>query len=67
MPRRTIASGPRPAIDLPSNRISPAAGFTSPDIARSVVDLPAPLAPSSVTTSPSSTLSDTPRNASISP
>ena len=67
MPSRTIASGPRPAIDLPSNRISPAAGFARPEIARSVVDLPAPLAPSSVTTSPSSTLIETPRSASISP
>ena len=46
MPSRTMASGPRPAIDLPSNRMSPAAGFASPEIARSVVDLPAPLAPS---------------------
>ncbi|MGY3622942.1 hypothetical protein ACVJGD_009138 [Bradyrhizobium sp. USDA 10063] len=46
MPRRTIASGPRPAIDSPSNRISPEAGLASPEIARSVVDLPAPLAPS---------------------
>ena len=44
--------GPEPAIDLPSNRMSPAAGFARPEIARSVVDLPAPLAPSSVTTSP---------------
>ena len=67
MPSRTMASGPRPAIDLPSNRISPAAGFARPEIARSVVDLPAPLAPSSVTTCPSSTLSETPRSASISP
>ena len=32
-----------------------------------VVDLPAPLAPSKVTTCPSSTLIDTPRKASISP
>ena len=30
MPSRTIASGPRPAIGLPSNRISPAAGFGQP-------------------------------------
>ena len=35
-----MASGPRPAIDLPSKTISPAAGFASPDIARSVVDSP---------------------------
>ncbi len=62
-----MASGPRPAIDLPSNRISPAAGFAKPEIARSVVDLPAPLAPSKVTTCPSSTLIETPRSASISP
>ena len=67
IPSRTIASGPRPAIDLPSNRISPAAGLVSPEIARSVVDLPAPLAPSKVTTCPSSTLIETPRKASISP
>ena len=43
---RTIASGPSPAIDLPSNRMSPEAGLARPEIARSVVDLPAPLAPS---------------------
>ena len=67
MPSRTMVSGPSPAIDLPSNRISPAAGLASPEIARSVVDLPAPLAPSKVTTCPSSTLSETPRSASISP
>ena len=36
----------------------PAAGRTSPEIARSVVDLPAPFEPSSVTTSPGSTASD---------
>ena len=34
MPSRTMASGPRPAIDLPSNRMSPAAGFASPEMAR---------------------------------
>ena len=67
MPSRTMASGPKPAIEWPSNRISPAAGFASPEIARSVVDLPAPLAPSNVTTWPSSTPIETPRKASISP
>ena len=36
--------------------MSPEAGFARPEIARSVVDLPAPLAPSKVTTCPSSTL-----------
>ncbi len=52
---------------LPSNRIAPERGATRPEIARSVVDLPAPLEPSSVTTSPSSIENVTPRSASISP
>jgi hypothetical protein len=38
-----------------------------PEIERSVVDLPAPLEPISVTTSPSSTVSETPLSASIAP
>ena len=37
------------------------------EIARSVVDLPAPLEPSSATTAPSSIVNETPPNASISP
>src|SRR5438093_12297225 len=41
----------------------PRCGGTRPDTARSVVDLPLPLAPSSVTISPSRTLSDTPSSA----
>ena len=52
MPSRTIACGPRPAIGLPSNTIVARRGSSRPEIARSVVDLPAPFAPSSVTTSP---------------
>ncbi len=67
MPMRTIASGPRPAIELPSNRMSPEVGLARPEMARKVVDLPAPLAPSSVTTCPCSTAQVTPRSASISP
>jgi len=39
----------------------------SPEIDRSVVDLPAPFDPISVTTSPSSTVSETPLSASIVP
>ena len=39
----------------------------SPEIERSVVDLPAPLEPISVTHSPSSTVSDTPLSASMLP
>jgi hypothetical protein len=38
-----------------------------PLIARSVVDLPAPFEPIIVTTSPSSTVSETPWSASIAP
>ncbi len=67
MPRRTIASGPSPAIDCPSNRMSPDAGALRPEMVRSVVDLPAPLEPSSATTLPCSTDKVTPRSASISP
>ena len=42
-------------ISSPSSRIEPVRGGVSPEIERSVVDLPAPLEPISVTHSPSST------------
>ncbi len=42
-------------------------GGLRPEIERSVVDLPAPLEPIIVTTSPASTSSETPRSASIEP
>ena len=45
----------------------PVRGGTMPEIERSVVDLPAPLAPMSVTISPSSTLIEMPFSASIEP
>ena len=67
MPSLTMASGPRPAIERPSKTMSPAAGFARPDMARKVVDFPAPLAPSKVTTSPGSTASEMPWTASMSP
>ena len=44
------------AISLPSKRIEPSRGGVRPEIERSVVDLPAPLEPISVTISPSSTV-----------
>jgi len=44
MPSRTIASGPSPEIVSPLNTISPEVGLERPEIARKVVDLPAPLA-----------------------
>ena len=48
-------------------RIDPARGGVSPEIERSVVDLPAPFEPISVTISPSSTSSETPLSASMLP
>ncbi len=54
-------------ISSPRKRIEPVLGGVSPEIERSVVDLPAPLEPISVTTSPSSTLNEIPLSASIDP
>ena len=45
----------------------PVLGGLSPEIERSVVDLPAPLEPISVTISPSLTVSEMPLSASIEP
>ena len=50
-----IRSGCIRSMRVSSNQISPSAGRTSPEIARSVVVLPAPFAPISVTISPSAT------------
>ena len=65
-PRRATDSGRRRAIERPPKTISPAVR-TIPEIARSVVVLPAPFAPSSATTSPSSTESETSWSARIGP
>jgi hypothetical protein len=54
-------------ISLPSNWIEPSRGGVSPEIERSVVDLPAPFEPIRVTTSPSSTSSEMPFSASMLP
>ena len=54
-------------ISRPSKTILPVRGGTIPEIERSVVDLPAPLAPISVTISPSWTSSEMPLSASIEP
>ena len=51
----------------PSKRIVPWRGRLMPLIARSVVDLPAPFAPMSVTISPWPTVSVTPLSAWIAP
>ena len=54
-PERTIRCGGRPTSDSPRSKTSPESGRSSPEITRSVVVLPAPLAPISATTSPSGT------------
>jgi hypothetical protein len=54
-------------ISLPANATLPELAGVRPEIERSVVDLPAPFAPISVTTSPSSTVNETPFSASIEP
>lgn len=59
MPRATRPAAGMVAIDSPSHRRSPRASVFSPIIAFSVVDLPAPLDPTSATISPSPTCTDT--------
>ena len=63
IPRRTISCGGRCSIGWPARRMLPVRGGVSPEIERSVVDLPAPLEPMSVTHSPSSTVSEMPLSA----
>ena len=63
MPMRTMSCGAVSPISLPSKRIVPSRGGVSPEIERSVVDLPAPFEPISVTISPSLTSRDTPFSA----
>jgi hypothetical protein len=45
----------------------PAVGLTMPEMALSVVDLPAPLDPSNATMAPFSTLNEIPRSARTAP
>src|SRR5918994_2107403 len=59
-------SGPRRPSERPSYAISPVR-LTVPEIARSIVVLPAPLAPSTATIWPSSTASETPCSARTGP
>ncbi len=67
MPSATISCGATPVIDVPASRTVPRDGRTSPEIARRVVVLPAPFAPISVTTWPSSTEKLTPLSAWMPP
>src|SRR4030088_557173 len=67
MPSRATSSGPRVLMTRPSNMTLPAVFRTVPEMARSVVVLPAPFAPSRATTLPSGTCSDTPCRALTDP
>src|SRR3954447_22968039 len=60
MPSFATDSGPPRPSGLPLNLISPPLRRTVFEIARSVVVLPAPFAPSTATTFPPSTVSETP-------
>jgi hypothetical protein len=67
MPMPTMSCGGRRVMSLPRKLIEPSRGWLRPLIDRSVVDLPAPFAPISVTISPSRTSSEIPFSASIVP
>ena len=67
MPRRATASGVRPAIELPSKAIVPLVGRNTPEMVSNVVDLPAPLGPTTQTISPSPTPMEMPRTAGTLP
>ena len=64
---RTMSCGGVRVMSLSWKRIVPLRAGVSPEIERSVVDLPAPLEPISVTISPSLTVSEMPFSASIEP
>ena len=67
IPSLTIPCGAALVMSRPRKWIVPVRGWLSPLIERSVVDLPAPLAPISVTTSPSFTVSEMPFSAWMAP
>src|SRR5690606_1144787 len=67
MPRRRSSFGLRFWISCPSKRMVPDQTGTRPKMALRVVDLPAPLAPMMVATSPRHTAKDTPESTWISP
>ena len=67
IPRATTLCGAAFVMSFPWKRIVPFRGWLRPLIERSVVDLPAPLAPISVTISPSRTSSVIPFRAWIAP
>ena len=56
MPIRARMGGDTATMSSPSNWTSPDIGLMMPEMTRSVVVLPAPLAPSRATTSPGATV-----------
>jgi len=66
-PSATISCGGSPPMSRPPNRIVPVRARTQPEMVMSVVVLPAPLAPMSVTISPPSTDRLMPCSASMLP
>ena len=67
MPMRTMSWGLSLVMSGSRKTMRPSRGWFRPWIERSVVDLPAPFAPISVTTSPSRTSSEMPLSAWIVP
>jgi hypothetical protein len=67
IPRRMTASGARPINEAPLYSMRPRSGRTTCMMAFMVVLLPAPLTPINPTISPSSTVSDIPRRATMAP
>src|SRR5690554_6052543 len=59
--------GGTPARSLPSHKIRPVSSFSRPPTARSSVDLPHPLGPSTATRSPSATVRSAWSTATVSP
>src|SRR5262245_61505853 len=67
MPRRRISPGSLPLSIWPAKRTVPPFGACTPVMVFIRVDLPAPLSPTSPTTSPGSTAKVTPRSACTAP
>ena len=62
-PRRTSLQVGRPVTSSPEKKIRPFVTGTSPVATRAMVDLPAPLGPTSAVTEPAATDNDTPNKA----
>src|SRR6185312_15884622 len=67
MPSRLAVAGLSMTTGAPSNSRRPASGWMVPEMIFTRVDLPAPLSPSSATTSPACTVKSTSRRASTAP